>query len=215
MRPEPELLAAARTDDELMERVENRQKYMPETIEASVEELQYRGKTFSDEELSYIKADVAARRKNAATAINRMSLFNSDFKYTIVQDPDAPSLYSRRVIYIFTVLMGALFGAIMMAININKTNRKGVWPVILFGVAFLTVQIFIGERFITGSVEFYGLVCGIVAAYCLNYFFWNRYIGNTAFYRVKMAWGPLVILVVILGLLIALFALAKSMAGVN
>lgn len=210
MNFDPGFLAAARTDEELHERIENRQKYMPETIEASLAELQRRGKVFAAEELQYIDEDIAARRRNAATAINRMSLFNSDFKYTIVKDPDAPSLYSRRVIYVFTVLMSALFGSIMMAININKTDRKGVVPVILFGLAFTTVQIFIGERFIVGSRTFYSLFCGIISAYCLNYFFWNKYIGNTTFYRVKMAWGPLAVMLVIFAIVILLVCMYET-----
>lgn len=72
------LLASARTDDELMERIDNRQKYMPETVEASLAELQHRGKEFSDEEIRYIKEDMQARRRNAALINGALGIFNGD-----------------------------------------------------------------------------------------------------------------------------------------
>ena len=33
----------------------------------------------------------------------------------------------------------------------------------------------------------------LIAAGCLDYFFWNRFIGNTTFYRARTIWTPLII----------------------
>jgi hypothetical protein len=55
-------LASSRSNQELIERIDNRQKYMPETVEASLAELQSRGHEFSDEEVKVIREDTQAQR---------------------------------------------------------------------------------------------------------------------------------------------------------
>jgi len=196
------LLASARSDQELMERVDNRQKYMPETVEASLAELQRRGKEFLDEELRYINEDMQARSRNAALINSRIGVFNSDYKYAIVEDPDAPLMYSRITIYIFTVLLGALFGSIMMAINIAKTGRNNaVAGVILFGVGFTVVQIFVLNSMSNPSGSL-SIVFAFISAFCLDYLFWKPYIGYSSFYRSRPIWVPLIIGVVLAALLV-------------
>ncbi len=85
MNFDPDFLAAARTDEELMERVENRQNYMPETIEASLAELQYRGIEFSDDDIQQISSDVAKRRAHLEALKRSIGFFNNDYKVAIVK----------------------------------------------------------------------------------------------------------------------------------
>jgi hypothetical protein len=196
------LLASARSDQELTERVDNRQKYMPETVEASLAELQHRGKEFSDEELRYINEDMQARRRNAALITGRIGIFNSDYKYAIVEDPDAPLMYTRVAIYVFAVLFGALFGSIMMAINIAKTGRNNaVAGVILFGVGFTIVQVYVLNSMPNPSGSL-SIVFAFISAFCLDYLFWKPYIGYSSFYRSRPIWVPLIIGVILAALLV-------------
>lgn len=188
---------AARSDEELRERIDNRQKYLPETVEASIAELQFRGEVFSDEELKVINEDIQAQRANAAMVTSNPSLFNSDYKNTIVEDPDAPLMYSKRVIYLFALLFGALFGSIMMAMNISKTEkRNSAFIVILFGIGFTVLQIYFVTKTNQGSAGSYGYLGGLIAAYILNYVFWKNYIGYATFYRARPIWVPLIIAVI-------------------
>jgi hypothetical protein len=208
MNFDPDFLAAARSDDELMERVENRQKYMPETIEASLTELQRRGRTFSEEEIRYINEDIAARRSHSAAMTGRMGIFTSEYKNVIVDDPDAPKMYSTMAIYLFTFFMGPLFGSIMMAMNISKTGKSNaVAGVILFGIGFAILGIYLmaNVQSTSGSIQ---IICGLVGAYCLNYLFWRPYIGFDTFYRARPIWGALIIAVLLAGLLI--FSIASN-----
>jgi len=83
MEPDFTLLASGRSNEELIERIDNRQKFLPETIEASVAELQFRNHAFSDEELKIIGEDIQAQRANAVMVTSNPSLFNTDYKNSI------------------------------------------------------------------------------------------------------------------------------------
>jgi hypothetical protein len=93
--------ASGLSDEELNDRIENRQKYLPETTEATITELQQRGHTFSEEELNIINQDIKAQRENVALyGKGSLGLSNNKYKSNLVDDPEAPMFYSRRAIYI-------------------------------------------------------------------------------------------------------------------
>ena len=114
------------------------------------------------------------------------------YKNNIVEDPDASAFYSKRAVYSFAVFFGALFGSIMLAININKTKNpaNALW-VILFGISFTAIQVVIVQS--SHASSSLAIVFGILSGSILEYFFWNRFIGNSTFYRVKPIWIPLII----------------------
>jgi len=183
--------------------IENRKKYLPETVESAIIELQHSGRIFSDEEVQKINADIKKQRDNAAVGGNGSSgIFNNNYKYNLVEDPQAPLLYSKRAIYIFTVLCGALFGSIMLSINSSKVkNRTGILLSLLFGVAFTMLQV-VGSDYVKVGNS-YAIVCGLIAAICIDRFFWKRFIDDaTTFYRPKSIWVPLLIAVVLGGLIL-------------
>jgi len=106
-----------KSEAELKERIENRQKYMPETVRAAIAELQRRGHLFTDEELKIYNDDMQERLRIAASEKKAGAIFSKEYNYNVVEDSDAPLLYSRRAIYLFTILGTALFGTILLAIN--------------------------------------------------------------------------------------------------
>ena len=204
-----EVTASGKSDTELLDTIENRQKYLPETIEASVAELKYRGHTFTDEELRVITEDVEAHRQNANFKGQRGGLFTNNFKKNIIEDPDAPEFYSRRVVYIFAFLFSTLFGSILLAMNIYKTDKPArmLW-VLLFGVVYTAFEILVGENMHSGSSP--GILLSLVGALILESFFWNQFIGNATFYRARPIWVPLIIGVVLFAFIIwAIFYGAK------
>jgi hypothetical protein len=205
MEPDFSYLAAALTTEELTERIDNRKNYLPETVEAAVAELKFRKHAFTDAELTTINADIDQQRKDAASVDSRRGFFNRNAKKVIVKDPEAPSLYSRQAIYGFTVLCGALFGSILLAINVGKTKRPGnaIW-IVVFGVVFTALQIYISEVFVPKSSSSYAILWGLISAAIIDAFFWKQFIGYATFYRARPIWVPLIIAVVIFGLFIAL-----------
>jgi hypothetical protein len=172
------------TDDELKSRIDNHTKYQAEAIEAAVKELKSRGFVFSDYEMQSIKDNI--RKDEQANVWSA-----EDQKQFIVDDPNAPEFYSRRAISGFTVFCGALFGSILLAVNLSKINRyKEIGWVLFFGGGFTVLQIIVGSYLNTGSSITY--LTGFIAAGILEYFFWDRVIGKT-YYRARPIWIPLII----------------------
>ncbi|HVW14887.1 MAG TPA: hypothetical protein VHB54_13715 [Mucilaginibacter sp.] len=205
--------ASRRSDEELQERIDRREKYLPDTIEASLAELQNRGHVFTEEELRVIHEDIEAHRNNAYLATGTPGFFSSNDKAVIVEDPDAPSFYSRRNIFIFAFLFGTLFGSIMLAMNINKTaNPARMVGVLFFGFFYTIFQAVVVEA--TGSNAI-NLALLVIGAVILQSFFWKRYIGDTTFYRVRPIWVPLVIAILLSGLIIAAMLYNMNLKGLE
>jgi len=190
------LIAAARPNEELQERIDNREKYLPETVEASVDELQFRGVGFSDEELKVIAEDMQARRDLAASKPDSYGLFSDRDKNNFIEDPDAPLLFSRRAIYGFSVFFSVVFGSIMLAINVSKIAGKGKAAlVVLFGLIYTVVTILIAKTLKLNSGL--GVVISLLGAALIETLFWNRFIGNATLYRKRPIWISLAIAVVL------------------
>src|SRR5437879_2079490 len=101
--------AAIKSDTELRYCIDNREKYLPESVLTAVAELQGRGVEFSEEEIRVIEEDMQARTEIAASSkIGYGSLFNDGYKNCLIEDPDAYSFYSKRVIKAFTFFFGVL-----------------------------------------------------------------------------------------------------------
>ena len=186
------LRAALKSDEELHDRINNREKYLPETVEAAVNELQFRGEVFSDEELKVIEEDMQARKELAESGRESFGLFSRNDKNLQVEDPDAPSFYSKRAVFGFSILFSVLFGSILLAINLSKTqNRnKAVW-VVLFGLGYIIVAALIAQSFNSNSS--FSILVIFIGAYLLEALFWNRYIGNSTLYKPRKVWIPLII----------------------
>ncbi len=62
--------ATLKSGAELQNSIDNREKFLPETVEAAVKELQSRGVIFDDDELRVIAEDMQARREMAKSTKN-------------------------------------------------------------------------------------------------------------------------------------------------
>ena len=181
------------SDYELNGYIENRKNYTKEAVESAMLELKNRGREFSEEETSEI-----LKQFNKKKIENRESYTeNSGWKKNVVIDKDAPEFYSEKAIYMFSVIFSIIFGSILMAINLRKTeNKKGVFEVLGFGVLFFALQIYLLSMIPRNTM--FTLVFSGVGALILNYFFWRKYIGQDTKYRAKPIWIPLIIGIVLL-----------------
>jgi hypothetical protein len=187
------------SDQDLRVYIDQRQKYIPEAVEAAIEELQKRGHVFSEEELISIRQDVQLKAEQEKARDEKIWANGQSFATT---DADAPEFYSKRVIRIFSFLFSTLFGSILMAMNLSRTNsKKGVLEVILFGLAFTAFSIWLASV-IPGNNNNFGIILNLIGGAILSYFFWNKYIGENTPYRTRSFWIPLAIGVAISALFI-------------
>ncbi|MEO7990219.1 MAG: hypothetical protein ABI663_11800 [Chryseolinea sp.] len=112
----------------------------------------------------------------------------------IVEDVDAPELYSPRAIWGFSVFFSVIFGAVLLASNI--TDRKAKWMAIGFGIVYTAVVIVIVNLLPQTNS---GIVIGLNAggALILTKLFWDKYVGAETKFRTKAIWRPLIISILI------------------
>jgi hypothetical protein len=182
--------ATMKSDEELHYCIDNREKYLPETVAAAVDELKIRGVEFSEEELRLIAEDMQARRDLAASGQENINLFKYTDNNNQIEDPDAPAFYSKRAIYVFSILFSVLFGSVMLAINVAKIEKMGkALLVVLFGLGYTACTIILASLLNLPNAS--GIFAGMIGGYIMNAFFWNKYIGKETLYRLKPIWVPL------------------------
>ncbi|MBB3186797.1 hypothetical protein [Microbacter margulisiae] len=114
-----------KSDKKLKEIVIHFDNYQEALISAAENELANRGIELSDEEKRTIEI---AKQKMVQETIKKQETdedwdaFHPKWKQNIVKDENAPQLYSRRVINIFSILFCVLFGGILLAIQLSQVK---------------------------------------------------------------------------------------------
>ena len=97
-----------------------------------------------------------------------------------------PRLYSKRVIYVFSVLFSTIFGTVILMSNLKQIGeKKGRMEVLIFGIIFM-----LGTAVTLTTVKLQtnlGIPLNILGGLILNEFFWNRYIGRDTPFE-KKSW---------------------------
>lgn len=103
-----------------------------------------------------------------------------------------PQLYSKRVIYVFSIIFSTLFGTIILMSNLKQTgNNKARLEVLVFGIIF-TVGSILSLNTLEMQANF-GLPLNIIGGLILNEFFWNRYIGKETNFEKKSWHKPAIV----------------------
>lgn len=114
----------------------------------------------------------------------------------IRQNEQLPQLYSKSVIYAFSIIFSTLFGTILLMSNLKQIgNSKARLEVLIFGVIF-TVGSILSLKTIEMQANF-GLPLNIIGGLILNEFFWNRYIGKETEFEKKSWHKPAILSAVI------------------
>lgn len=133
---------------------------------------------------------------------NTLGLFAANWKLNIVDNYDAPELYSRKAIYIFTVFCSVLFGGALMFVNLGKMkNTKGQINVVIYSVLYLLVSIFIQIQFERNTIV--SLFFNVLGSFMLYNYFWAKYIGAQTQYKPISVTIPVIAAIVFVMLLIA------------
>ncbi|MFI5171633.1 MAG: hypothetical protein ACHQFW_04540, partial [Chitinophagales bacterium] len=83
-----------------------------------------------------------------------------------------PVFFSQTAIMAFSIFFSPLFGGILLAINLWKVNKKGVWQVILFSVVFTAFLSYVVLSF--PLENFLSLIIQFIGALILSEVLWNH-----------------------------------------
>jgi hypothetical protein len=179
-------------DTELQNYIEYRTNFEPEEVLAAVKEYQRRGRVFTNEELASIKKDLKKLTPEQIEAKKKVFTGMAGWKQNIIRDPqvDAPILYPRFAVYLFSVLFTVLFGSIMLAMNIKRTEQKrGAGLVITSGGFVTLIELLIACYFPTASVL--SIIINFGYSLYTGFGLWNEHIGNDTRYKARSLGGPL------------------------
>jgi hypothetical protein len=191
-------LMIGKSDEDLQKYIDHKATYTPEAVEYAIDEMQNRGRVFSDAELIRIRREIQLK-KEADEAEENEAMKEMDAN--VVTDRTAPAYYSQAAIFAFGIFFSLLFSAVLLAININKAgSKKGGWQVIIFGLIYSAIQVTISVIWFMNTMprkySFIAVVGGL-GALLMNEIFWRKYIGKDTKYRAKPIWKPLIIGVII------------------
>lgn len=192
------------SQQELKDIVMNAHRYRGALSNAAKNELVNRGVELSAQELQVIEDNKLKRQQNAIKEQQSSSSFDSlkaNWKQNIVTDINAPELYSRLVINVFSIFFSVLFGGILLAINLKTIKKPGALPVLLYSFTF---TLLLGLIFSVVPITIPGLTIAFNAAgaVLLYNFFWKKYIGKDFQYRTKPFWIPLIIGILLIVILL-------------
>ena len=182
-----------KTDSELEYILENKKSYNEQAVSASIQILKDRNGQST--ELESIEKEIDLEKEKKETT--KIKIIEEEKKQrNITDDPNAPELYSKRGIMVFSGLFSAIFGAVLLMYNMQKTdNKKGKVQVLIFGILYTIATLTVINLLnIRGNSA---LIFNIIGGSLLTEYFWNKFIGKELKHR-KRSWiKPAIISVLI------------------
>lgn len=150
------------SDRELENYLRPDSRFMPVAIRHAYEILQARGKTFSEEESRRIQQMI--NQKTTAEKTEQVK-YSKGWDKNITTRDTAIELYTNKFIWVYSILFGVPFGAVLQAMNFHRLkNAKGIYITILFGILYTIFQIVlltyledIGYKIPNGTFLFSGI----------------------------------------------------------
>lgn len=101
----------------------------------------------------------------------------------IVNDPEAPILYSRYALRFFSVIFSPFFAGILLAINLYRLQKKNrIVLVILISFIYSYFTLILAGKF-PEKMMIILLALNLLGSFVLEELFWNRYIGRDFKFR--------------------------------
>jgi hypothetical protein len=112
---------------------------------------------------------------------------------------EKPKIYVKGVVFIFSVLLSTLFGALLFAQNLKETGRKiEIFNVLLFAIFWNTLLLKMLGKIIPNALMVYGIT-NVLGGLLLIFPFWNYYLKEVVDYDRRKVWGPIIVFVVLVG----------------
>lgn len=129
------------SDTELEKYLKEGNRFVPEAVQIALEVLKERGRIFTVEEETAVQQLI--QKKKEAEELKRTEE-KELWKDHITEDPSAIKLFPRELIFIISILLGTIPGAILLSLNFIKLKKYlAAGITLIFGFAFLFIQLFL------------------------------------------------------------------------
>lgn len=165
-----------------------------ERVIAALREMERRDVLYSDdrsllEDLEESK-NPPDSKEQVYSPVTPFSIFRDP---NIVDDLNAPRLYSRYSIRFFTILFSTLFGGILLSINLNRLGRKReIFYVIGFSLVYSYLVYYL-TTLKPESATTITLMMNLLGSLVLEEVFWKNYIGKNFKFRRQPIAGALLV----------------------
>ncbi len=174
------LVIARMTDEEVLEALQQREKYVDEMLLALLDAAKLRGLEVADSDA--LRAEINARFIPEPPA-------NEEVEEVVMEE--LPVLYSQTAILAFTIFFSPIFGGILLAMNVKRVKGRFVTQVVLISIVLALVSGIISWFLVPGS--FFGILAPIASGLILSELMWNRFIGKGLPYMHRRVLVPLII----------------------
>lgn len=178
---------------------------------AALKELKRRDVLYSDdqkllEDLEE-KENFSSAGEGPQKIVTPFSIFRDP---NVVDDYNAPKLYSRFAIRFFAILFSTFFGGILLSINLSRLGKKWeIFYVMAFSILY-SYGVFYAATLNPERTTTITLILNLLGSLILEEIFWKRFIGRHFKFRRQSVRGALLI-----GLGISILLIYMMMSGVN
>lgn len=138
------------SDIELEKYIKPESRFVPEAIEFAFDILKQRGRIFTETEVGQIQSLIKTK-KDSEPKFEEIK--NDGWDKNFTEDENAIELYTNKLIWIYCLLVGVVFGSLLQVYNFIKIkNTKAAVVTLLFGIIYSTLQIIIMNY--TGDVYY-------------------------------------------------------------
>lgn len=179
-----------KSDSELERIINDKETFVELARIAAIEILKERNGQTESTKKAETEMKSAQERKVAA---QQKAEEEEKKKSFVMDDPEAPELYSKRVITMFSAIFSAIFGAVLMMHNFKEVgNSKARNQVLVFGILYTIASILI-----INALNIQAIALNFTGAAILTEFFWNKQLGKEIKYRRRSWIKPAIISVII------------------
>ncbi|TZF94975.1 hypothetical protein FW781_13830 [Chryseobacterium panacisoli] len=155
------------SDSELENYLKAGSRFVPEAVQIAFEIMEERGRIFSEQEKSAVHQLIQHKKEEEeAKRTEEVEIW----KDHITEDTDAIKLYSRRTIFVSSVLFSPIPGSILLFLNLAKLKKyPASFLALAFGFLFFMFQKYVLlSHFDFGTTSRYSPEIGVIAVGALG-----------------------------------------------
>ena len=127
------------SDIELEKYIKPESRFVPEAIEFAFDILKQRGRIFFFFLIGKIENLIKTKKDNEPKF---EEIKNNGWDKNFTEDENAIELYTNKLIWIYCLLVGVIFGSLLQVYNFIKIkNTKAAVVTLIFGIIYSTLQI--------------------------------------------------------------------------